>query len=69
MGTTAGLLLLLHWLCLGQAQLFGENMFADSKESPLMNKVTIDADMMDDMDMSESQLTEQQLKIRDFYRY
>ena len=51
-----------------QAQLFGENMFGEAKDSPLLDKVTIAADLMEDMEVSESQLTEQQLKIRDFYR-
>ena len=53
---------------LSQAQLFGENMFGEAKDSPLLDKVTIAADLMEDMEVSESQLTEQQLKIRDFYR-
>ena len=43
-------------------------MFGEAKDSPLLDKVTIAADLMEDMEVSESQLTEQQLKIRDFYR-
>jgi hypothetical protein len=67
--TSAGLLLVTLLSC-GEAQLFGENMYPESKmEGPLADKVmTIDADLMEDIEMAESQQTEHQIKLRDFYR-
>jgi hypothetical protein len=64
----AGWLILLLQLMVirGGAQLFSENLFADSKGSPILD--TIDADLMEDMEMSESLQTEHQIKLRDFYR-